>query len=388
MVAGGKSPPRAIHFSSHAAVLKRSAVNGRRTPDAIVVSASRPVVNLLPALRLGAAIDVPVVVMCSRAARADSAASLAADNGARCVAVDVSLHHPWIRVPDFETAGFRQARIGSHGDLSRKRNMGLMLGRLAGWRTMLFLDDDISSLSPVKVSRATAALEHFVAVGMPAKQYSDNSVVCHARRLTGGRQGVFVSGSALAIDVGHMQSFFPDIYNEDWLFLAPHLDQRKVTCHGTVRQQPYEPFRYPHRAGAQEFGEVVAEGLIGYLHSRPLRPLPSHAYWAAFLHSRAAFVSSIKSGCAAGAMQHGDAARAITALESAERALTKVSAAVVSEYVQAWRHDLVVWRQFLTRLPHLGSLPAALRHLGLPNVTVSPRSSDTPTVRHAYVPCE
>ena len=219
-------PVPAIHYASHASLLQRYRPGGGLHLDAIVVSAARPAANVRPALRLGAGIDVPVVLMCSRAARTgDAAAKAAAVAGATCVVVDMS-RKPKVDLPDFETSRFRQAQVGSHGDLSRKRNLGLMLGRLAGWRAVLFLDDDILGLNPVHVTRAAAALDYFAAVGMPPRRYPDNSVVCHANRLSGGRQRVFVSASALAVDLRHVCTFFPDTYNEDWLFLAPLLDRR------------------------------------------------------------------------------------------------------------------------------------------------------------------
>ena len=44
-------------------------------------------------------------------------------------------------------------------------------------------------------------------------------MVCHAIRDTGGKQGTFVGGGALAVAVDRVDSFFPDIYNEDWFYL-------------------------------------------------------------------------------------------------------------------------------------------------------------------------
>jgi hypothetical protein len=340
-----------------------------------VVAAARHAVNLRPALRLGAAIDVPVILMCSRAARAEAATNMATGSDARCVVVDLSTLPP-IDLPDLETSRFRQAQVGSHGDLSQKRNLGLLLGRLAGWRTTLFLDDDISALKPERVLRATAALNQFAAVGMPAKQYPDNSVVCHARRLTGGRQGVFVSGSALAVDVARVHSFFPDIYNEDWLFLAAHLDQREVAYYGSVRQDAYEPFRYPYRAGAQEFGDVLAEGLIGYLHRRPLQPLPALDYWTAFLECRTAFLARIQERCRRLVRRHVDAEKALTALGSAEQALAQISAASLVAYLEAWDRDCETWREFLMTLPRRIGTRAAFQHLSLPSVMVTKRGRD------------
>ena len=56
---------------------------------------------------------------------------------------------------------------------------------------------------------------------MVVPQHPDNSVVCHARRLAGRFQDVFVSGAVLGVHCNSLPlSFFPDIYNEDWFFFA------------------------------------------------------------------------------------------------------------------------------------------------------------------------
>jgi hypothetical protein len=321
--------------------------------------------------------------MCSREAHRDGAVAKAASvPGSTCVVVDVAAASD-VGLPELETSEFHEAQVGSHGDLSCKRNLGLALGRLTDWESILFLDDDITGLEPRQVTEAVAALDHHTAVGMPATFFQDNSVVCHARRVGGADQDVFVSGSALAVDVSRADSFFPDIYNEDWLFLAPQLDRQDVAAAGSVLQDEYLPFELPHRAGVQEFGEVVAEGLIGYLHSSRLIPLPPVAYWDAFLEARADFIAEAMQRCLAAAVHDVDADAALPALEIAEQALARISAAMLTDYVDAWTHDLATWQEFLRELPRTGDVRASLKHLGLPAVTVSsePRAESPPTRR-------
>lgn len=371
-----RAPAR--HYSTHAPLLRRLRPGGRPRLDAIVVSAARPACNVRPALRLGAELDVPVLLLCSGEARKDEAQANVEDIcGADCTIVDLS-GQPELGLPEFETSGFSQARYGAHGDLSHKRNLALALGRLAGWRTLLFLDDDIFGLEPVKVRRAAAALDHHTAIGMPALEFPDNSVVCHAHRRSGNEQGVFVSGSALAVDLRRADTFFPQIYNEDWVFLAPHLDRRDVAAVGSVRQQAYAPFADPHRAGAQEFGEVLAEGLIGFLHSARLRTVPTLDYWQAFLDERARFIALTTAGCVAAA-----ALDALPPLQFAERARSEISPAALIEYVSAWLHDLVAWRRFIVELPRVGGLAASIRYLDLQDVTVASQSrASVPAAEH------
>ena len=78
-----------------------------------------------------------------------------------------------------------------HADIARKRNVGLLLGRLCGWRTIMFLDDDIRDMTANAVSQAAAMTAHYQAVGFRIASYPDNSVVCHAHRLAGGLRKFF-----------------------------------------------------------------------------------------------------------------------------------------------------------------------------------------------------
>ena len=59
----------------------------------------------------------------------------------------------------------------------------------------MFLDDDIRSLTAETVSQAVALTEKYRAVGFTIGDYPDNSVVCHAHRLSGGSQETFPGGS-------------------------------------------------------------------------------------------------------------------------------------------------------------------------------------------------
>ena len=119
------------------------------------------------------------------------------------IAIDVP-HPSFLGPPALETtrllAGMRFARTT---DTSAKRNIGLILSKLAGWQRIVFLDDDIKVPNPDDLRRACALLDpgHYQAVGLAIEGFPDNSVVCHAFRETGGKQDTFVGGGALAVDI-------------------------------------------------------------------------------------------------------------------------------------------------------------------------------------------
>lgn len=372
----GATGDRPVHYESHQALLSPVSAASDRRLDGIVVAATRGVAHLMPALRLAAALDVPVVAMCSESAHAEAAAEFAARmSPARCTVLDFA-RGPTAHLPPFRTSKLPAARAGAHGDLSSKRNSGLLLGRAAGWSTVLFLDDDIYGLDPGVAADAVAILDQHAAVGMRARMFPDNSVVCHARRFVpGNRQDVFVSGSALAVRVDRADSFFPRVYNEDWLFLAPALDRREVAAVGTVNQLTYQPFRTSNRAADQEFGDVLAEGLAGHLHAGSLDDVPGAEYWHAFLHRRGEFIREAAASCAENAHRDPVARAALRALDRADRVRAGIDPGTLRDYVTTWRADLEQWRTLLDIVPCLGTLEAAIRWLGLPVVTASSHPS-------------
>ena len=108
--------------------------------------------------------------------------------------------------------------------------------------------------------------EKYRAVGFTIEDYPDNSVVCHAHRLSGERQETFPGGSALILDVGQFDGPFPAIYNEDWLFLYDAVRNGSLGVGGPLRQLRYQPFENARRAASEEFGDVIAEGLFRLIH--------------------------------------------------------------------------------------------------------------------------
>ena len=366
MIEGRASGEPSVHYRFHGRLLAPFEP-GRARLDGIFVPAARSAAHTESALRLGAALGAPVVVMCSGKARTGEVAALADDvPGVTCWPVAVT-RNAGSTFPDFETTGFPAAIVGARGNLSVKRNLGLLIGRLAGWRTVLFLDDDIVGLRPRSLTRAVSGLDFHMAVGMPPTDFPDNSVVCHGRRfIPSSRQGVFVGGNALAVRVDRCDSFFPEIYNEDWFFLAPLLARRQAAAHGHVGQMRFDPFEIADRATTEEFGDVLGEGLLGHLHHGSLNEPPTLGYWRAFLRRRARFIAEAIAACEAQATESSRARAALRALERAEHARAQILPSSLVDYVAAWLDDLRLWREHLTGIPHLGTLEAALNWLDLP----------------------
>jgi hypothetical protein len=363
------------HIESHAALLQQptgTAVSATAVPakvlDAIVVPTIRPD-SLQPAAILARDIGCALVVLCSTRQQAQQARSVC-DLLVRDLLVT---HVP----PSFEgtllsflTSVHPENDIerSCHVDIARKRNVGLLLTRLCGWQTVMYLDDDIRDLTAPAVFRATALTAQFQAAGFQISSYPDNSVICHAHRLAGGKQDIFPGGSALVVDTSRCNSLFPPIYNEDWLFLFDAVQDRAVTVAGTLSQLEYQPFAHSRRAASEEFGDVIAEGLYRLLHQGSDLTGATPAYWQSVLDRRFELIDDIAARLLVDGTGAPVVGGALMSLAAARKRLTAISALACVSFIHAWRTDLDVWRHRLHALPVLGDLADAAKFLEFPGL--------------------
>jgi hypothetical protein len=360
--------PGTRQFSTHRQLLARtSSRRGRAGLDAIIVPASRPAANLDHAVTLARALNCQLVVLCSR--QTGSAAVndlLAARNFAHAIVVDVP---PGYCLPDVEFATSKLLELdylprSPNGDLSAKRNIGVLLARKLGWQRIFFLDDDIRDLNASDIDDAASMLGPLDAVGMRSIDYPDNSVVCHGHRETGAYQDVFIGGSALAVNVAGRVPFFPDIYNEDWFHFYHAAATQKLGWSGRdVTQLCYDPFADPRRAAVQEFGDIMAEGLFGLLHFRLGAERATGDYWQAFLAARMRFLAGVRDR--ADTVEQYLRQRIVTSVDAAQDCAKRIESRLCEQYVSLWLEDLARWDQHLTDVRQRSSVRMALDDLGL-----------------------
>jgi hypothetical protein len=372
------------HDVSHVSAPSASAVSGRL--DAIVVPASRGATALDGAAQLSARLRVPLVVLCSKGTRAaEAAVRLARTCGCRALVVDVPAGYRHDQLPT-RTADlrFRVASANRSSDLSLKRNLGLLLARFHGWGKILFLDDDIGDSVggswlglPVDLARRLAAeLDDRQIVGLTCREFPDNSVVCHARRLAGYWQDTFVSGSALGVNCNDQPvPFFPDLYNEDWFFFSPLVTERCLGLAGTATQAPYDPFADPRRAREEEFGDLLAEGLYTLFEGQDPEinyftrlDAADERYWKRYIESRRESLSLTWLSLETAVEYAHDADRcaaALRSLDAAQQQLNRLSPGICADFVDAWKDDLREWEWSAQCIRPLGTTQDALGELGL-----------------------
>jgi hypothetical protein len=360
-----------FHIESHEALLQQpvgAGLAGReplRRLDAIVVPTIRPH-SLGRAIALAGDVGCVLVVLCSTVEQAARAAQECSPLGDNVFVTSVSPSAPE-SLPALRTSRHPQidAVASGHADIARKRNVGLLLARMCGWRTIMFLDDDIRALTESAVTAAAALTTQFQAVGFKINHYPDNSVVCHAHRLAGGTQDVFPGGSALVVDVSRSDTMFPPIYNEDWLFLFEAAQRRSIALAGTLAQLEYRPFARPQRAVSEEFGDVIAEGLYRLLHEDGDVTDATEAYWRSALEQRFRLIDHIADQLLPRAEHSPTVRHALRSLAAARARLAEITESACLSFVRAWRSDIDAWREQLTYLPVLGDLRVAAKFLDL-----------------------
>lgn len=181
-------------------------------------------------------------------------------------------------------------------DLHCKRNAALAHARINGSKRILFIDDDIRSLSIDLLKRLESALDHVAIAGCTSTIGElDNSVVSHACRALGYEQSVFLSGGCLAVDLEKVSSIFAPIFNEDWIFIFESLLTADVGMVGEVEQLVSRHDDVAEEAVFQEYGEIIAEGLMAALPgSADL--IYEHGYWRSYLESRRRLLAAMVDG--------------------------------------------------------------------------------------------
>jgi hypothetical protein len=350
--------------------------------DAIIVPASRPASHLDHAVTLARLADSWLVVLCSQRLRGEQVWEfLARRSFTKAIVIDLPRGYSHELLDFRALASLEDYLPQACGyyvtDVSMKRNIGLVLARMLRWRRIFFLDDDIRDINYPDLQTTVSMLGSFPAVGMWVTDYPDNSIVCHANRLTEGSQDVFVSGAALAVDCEADIGFFPDMYNEDWLFFFDHASSGRLanSCLKAT-QLRYDPFADPRRAAWQEFGDVLAEGLYALLHLSLDVRTATREYWTCFLEARRNFLEGVITR--AHKADPDIQADMLLSVESALKYSLKITPDLCERYIQLWRQDLMDWKWRAAAIPELSSIEAALHEMQL----LPPTRRGTEKIRH------
>lgn len=356
----------ADHHGSHRSLLwtpdEPSSHSGKL--DAIIVPTIRRPTVLRHAAEIATSLGCALVTLHSGKWTSAREAAQQLSRETNLIAIDMPAHAS-LCLPVLETSRLlANTRFARRTDLSIKRNLGLALCHMVGWDRIIFLDDDITVCDTTDLSQAAGLLDTHNAVGFLIDGFPDHSVVCHAYRMVGGPQQSFIGGGALAVQVARNYSFFPDIYNDDWFYL---LDAKKglqpVATTGRVIQSPYDPFRNPDRARAEELGDVLAEGAFWLFDQNRSLMDADLRYWQDFLDRRGRFITHVLGLVKQADIEESEKGRMMAALKASTGRLAHITPELCHDYLRACATDRELWRDHIDRLPGNQSLWAALRLL-------------------------
>lgn len=353
------------HHGSHRDLLWKSDGPSPGIVNAIIVPTVRHPRHLKTAKRLAAELNCTLVTLHSGKWTSASAASGQdeASSAPLHIAIDVP-ELTGLRLPDFETTRLTAGTIFERKkDTSAKRNLALMLAYMLDWQRIAFLDDDIAVPESGDLRNAAGLLDTYNAVGLSIGGYPDNSVVCHAFRLIGGKQDSFIGGGALTVETTRNRSFFPDIYNEDWFYLLdPEKGLQPLAVTGTVVQSPYEPFR-EDRARMEELGDVLAEGIFWLLDQERTLADADSKHWRSYIAERRRFIEYILRNIGKAQVGPAERARMIAALRASLGRLARIEPEWCEQYLKSWMADRNAWERHIRNLPSNRSTEGALRYL-------------------------
>lgn len=358
----------AYHHGSHRSLLwspPADSSSAERRIDAVIVPTFRRPAYLEEAAGLARDLGCALVTLHSGKWTSADKATQRFGSDVNLIAIDVP-EPDRLRLPYWQTSRMLAGTVfARRTDLSTKRNMALMLSHMLGWKRVLFLDDDITAVQPDDVRKASGLLDTHSAVGFQIGGFPDHSVVCHAYRDAGGKQQSFIGGGALAVELRRSKSFFPDIYNDDWFFLLDGDKRlRSSAMTGQVIQYPYDPFRTPDRARAEELGDVLAEGIFWLLDQDQLTAEADRDHWARFLDKRGQFIQGVLEMVQVDTnLDLNEKARRIAALKGSRGRLALITPELCEGYLQAWSADRQRWQRHLERLPTGQQLDEALAML-------------------------
>ncbi|MBB5915478.1 hypothetical protein BJY24_004390 [Nocardia transvalensis] len=336
-------------------------------PDAIVVPAARPGRRAAEHIRLAETLGCALVVFCSREITAGDIAGHCADARVPVVAVDFDRESALPGTPDFRTSELLDGTPFRHAtDFSAKRNAAILLSHYAGWDRVFLLDDDTVVAEADHIRTAADLLDEYAVTGLAVDGFPDTSVVGHAYRRIGGPPKKFLSGGALMMAPRRRKSFFPEIYNDEWLYMLDSSGFAALALTGSAIQDVCDPFDDPRRASREEFGEVIALGLHFGIRDGIAPQELDQDRWAAFLSTRHRFLDDVRRTYQARAEADSDRDRILASIESALHTFSLITPSFCVAYVDAWLRDRERWSTFLGTTPGNLSTGDAVMRLGLP----------------------
>lgn len=190
------------------------------------------------------------------------------------------------------------------------------------------------------ILRISSLLQSCRCISCPSVDFPDISSVDHIAVALGQEEHVFLSGACLFLRVSKSMPFFPQTYNEDWLFFLM-MPPSELCCGGRLRQSRYDPFT-AKRVEFQELGDFLAGSALEYGFESP-QELVRLGFWKERKTARIAHLHQL-AGLAKG---HKQAQLFGSLLEIAINELDKIDEHWCVEFISSLSEDRAVWEDLL-----------------------------------------
>lgn len=182
-------------------------------------------------------------------------------------------------------------------DIWSKRNYILLFSLLNRFSEILLIDDDVIPTTDL-ITDVLSLARSYSLVGANIRGMRDVSVVGHICSLNGIVNQNFISGHFLAVNVPRAaQYYFPDLYNEDWIFILLNSLSSPAARYGSIFHLYWDPFAGTgSRTSFEEVGEVFTEGLAQSVLCRAgTAPMNCLEHWSETLSRRRIVLSALAS---------------------------------------------------------------------------------------------
>jgi hypothetical protein len=224
-------------------------------------------------------------------------------------------------------------------DLPLKRNFVIQHALKMDYKKILLVDDDIRSISKQCLAFGANCLEDYVLAGCFVEDFLDTSVLGHLEKAAGEHIDPFLSGSFLFVRPHAVKGFFPCLYNEDWLFMIPHIMNGSICLFGSIRQVEFDPFSDMSRPLFQEFGEVMIEGLYALLAGKQYGHRHETKAWSDVIFQRREILRSLSVRLSEAKHQ-----KTIATMLAANSEITPDDCC---KFVLDWETDLESWKTYI-----------------------------------------
>jgi hypothetical protein len=181
-------------------------------------------------------------------------------------------------------------------NLGYMRNFALLFAISLGLKQVLFMDDDIVVPYPILIDELFIATTKYPFTGAFIAGMIDDSILGHIASDLGVFNERMLSGGFMAFNPDHVDHFFLNNYNEDWIWLFLHLQGRDYLQKGEVFQVASDPLaNYQERVLFQEYGELALDGILDLFKEENFSDLCSQGFWERMVHERDDYLKALLS---------------------------------------------------------------------------------------------